>query len=54
MARCQIGPNCFVIFVVLLDEFDHFGQTFCDINVSIDSVTLEGLIKAVTTLLNGF
>jgi hypothetical protein len=42
MARCQIGPkDCFVIFVLLLDEFDHFGPTFGDINVSIDSLTLD-------------
>jgi hypothetical protein len=42
MARCQIGPkNCFVNNVVLLDEFDHFGQTFDDINVNIDSLTLD-------------
>jgi hypothetical protein len=33
--------DCFVIFVVLFDEFDHFGLTFGDINVSIDSLTLE-------------
>jgi hypothetical protein len=31
----------FVIFVVFLDDFDHFGQTFGDINVSIDSLTLD-------------
>jgi hypothetical protein len=30
--------DCFVIFVVLFDKFDHFEQTFCDINVSIDSL----------------
>jgi hypothetical protein len=29
------------IFVVLLDEFEHFGQTVGDINVSIDSLTLD-------------
>jgi hypothetical protein len=26
--------------VELLDEFDHFGQTFDDINVSIDNLSL--------------
>jgi hypothetical protein len=42
MARCQIGlKDCFIIFVALLDEFDHFGQTFGDSNVSIDSLTLD-------------
>jgi hypothetical protein len=37
----------FVIFVVFLDEFDHVGQTFGDINVSIDSVTVP--MKGVET-----
>jgi hypothetical protein len=42
MSRCNIGPkDCIVIFMVLLDEFDHFGQTFGDLNVSIDSLTLD-------------
>jgi hypothetical protein len=42
MARCQIGQkDCFVIFVVLLDDFGHLGQTFYDENVSIDSLTLD-------------
>jgi hypothetical protein len=27
--------------VVLLDEFDHFGQIFGDKNVSIDSLTFD-------------
>jgi hypothetical protein len=37
MARCQIEPkDCFVIFVVLFDEFDHFEQKFGDIIVSIN------------------
>jgi hypothetical protein len=27
---------------MLFDEFDHFGQTIDDINVSIESLTLEG------------
>jgi hypothetical protein len=40
MARCKIEPtDYFVIFVVLLDVFDHFGQTFVDINISIESLT---------------
>jgi hypothetical protein len=41
MARRQIGQkDCFVILVMLiLDEFDHFGQIFGEINVSIDSST---------------
>jgi hypothetical protein len=33
--------DSFVIFVMLLDECDHFGQTFGDIKVSIDSLTLD-------------
>jgi hypothetical protein len=42
MVQCKLGPkDCFVIFVVLLDEFDHFRQTFGDKNVNIDSLTLD-------------
>jgi hypothetical protein len=35
------AKNFFVNNVVLLDEFDHFGQTFDDINVNIDSLTFD-------------
>jgi hypothetical protein len=42
MARWQIGPkDWFVFFVVLFDKFDHFGQTFGVINVSIDRLNLK-------------
>jgi hypothetical protein len=46
LARCQIGSkDFFVIFVVLLDEFDHFGQIFGEINVSIESLTLDSFYE---------
>jgi hypothetical protein len=36
MTRCQIGPkDCFVIFVLVVDEFEQFGQAFGDINISL-------------------
>jgi hypothetical protein len=36
--------------VVLLDEIDHYGQTFVDMNINIDSLTLESpFIKGVGT-----
>jgi hypothetical protein len=39
MARYQIGlKKCFVIFVLLFDEFDHFAQTFGGIDIGIDSL----------------
>jgi hypothetical protein len=46
--QCQIGPTfCFVIFVVLLDELDHFKWTFGEINVRIDSMAVP--LKGVGT-----
>jgi hypothetical protein len=37
-----------VIFVVLLDEFDHFGQKLGDINVSLTlTVTMKGVASEI-------
>jgi hypothetical protein len=53
MARFQIGPkNCFVIFVVLFDEFDRFGQTFGVINVSIDKIANSFIFYGVMSVFN--
>jgi hypothetical protein len=39
MARCQIGPkDCFIIFVVFFDEFDHFEQTIWPLTVLMNGV----------------
>jgi hypothetical protein len=36
IARCHVPKDYFVIFS-FLEKFYHFGQTFCEINVSFDS-----------------